>query len=327
MLGAAYGGIMDRFFPMLNISPPAFAMVGMAAVLAGVVHSLLTAIILLFEMTDDYHIILPLMFAVVVSMLLAQCLQSDSVYTLGLARKGIRLECGRDVEVLETLTVEEVMMAEPDALHERDTLRRTSDVLAETRHHGLPVMNDQGELVGIFTIQDLDHTRPETWSRYTVGELCARELLVTYPDETIGMALRKMGARDVGRIPVVERVNSKRMVGLLRRSDLVRAYDIALTKRVAMRHRAHQVRLGASSQGDVSIEEIEIEPGAPCAGKRLGEIKWPRESIIASVRCGRMVRIPHGDTVLKPVDVVVAVSGKEVTEDVRLLCQENHYGE
>lgn len=326
MLGAAYGGIMDGLFPILNISPPAFAMVGMAAVLAGAVHSPLTAIILLFEMTDDYHIILPLMFAVVVSMLLAQRLQSDSVYTLSLARKGIRLERGRDVEVLETLTVEEVMTAEPDALHERDSLRRAADVLADTRHHGLPVLNDQGELVGIFTIQDLDHTRPSTWSLETVGEVCTRELLVTYPDETIGMALRKMGARDVGRIPVVERINEKHMVGLLRRGDLVRAYDIALTNRAAMRHRAHQVRLGASSQGDVSIEEIEIEPNAPCAGKRLGDIKWPRESIIASVRRGRMVRIPHGDTVLRAGDVVVAVSGKEVTQDVRLLCQGNHYG-
>ncbi len=81
----------------------------MAAVLAGAVHAPLTAILLLFEMTGDYYIILPLMFSVAVSLLISQHIERDSVYGLGLARHGIRLDRGRDVNVLESLTVAEVM--------------------------------------------------------------------------------------------------------------------------------------------------------------------------------------------------------------------------
>ncbi|MCE1255294.1 MAG: chloride channel protein, partial [Anaerolineae bacterium] len=94
MLGGAFGVTASQLFPALNISAPAFAMVGMAAVLAGTVHAPLTAILLLFEMTHDYRIILPLMFAVAVSLAISHKLQKDSIYRLPLAQNGIRTEGG-----------------------------------------------------------------------------------------------------------------------------------------------------------------------------------------------------------------------------------------
>jgi len=162
MLGGAYGLVAARFFPSLDIAPPAFAMVGMAALLTGAVHAPLTAILLLFEMTNDYRIILPLMFAVIVSLLISQRLDRDSVYMKGLARKGIRLERGRDVEVLEGLRVEEVMQTESATLRESDTLITASDLLLRTRHHGLPVVNGAGELVGVITVQDIDRAQADS---------------------------------------------------------------------------------------------------------------------------------------------------------------------
>lgn len=99
--GTVVGLLAERSLPALAVDPPAFAMVGMAAVLAGAVHAPLTATILLFEMTNDYRIILPLMFAVGISLAISRWLQRESVYGQGLVRKGIRLERGRDVEVLE----------------------------------------------------------------------------------------------------------------------------------------------------------------------------------------------------------------------------------
>ena len=145
-----------------------------------------------------------------------------------------------------------------------------------------------------------------------------REPLVTYPDETIGAALRRMATRDVGRLPVVDHANPRKLIGMLRRSDLVRAYDVALTKRAAMRHQAQQVRLGSFS--GVSIEEFTIEAGSICAGKHISEIKWPRECVIASLRHGRQVMIPHGDTVLRAGDVLVVVVEGSACEEVRQLC-------
>ncbi len=318
-LGAAYGTVAEKLFPALLIAPPAFAMVGMAAVLAGAVHAPLTAIILLFEMTNDYRIILPVMFAVVISLLISQRLQPDSVYTLGLARKGIRLERGRDVEVLESITVEEVMRTGTQPLHEKDTLVEAADQLMQTHHHGLPVVDTAGQLVGIFTVQDLERAQSAGNGQQTVGQACTRELLTAYPDEPIGAALRRMGGRDVGRLPVVARDNPHHLLGVLRRSDVIRAYNVAMTRRAAVRHRAHQVRLGAFT--GVGVEEVVLVPQAACIGKRICEVAWPSESVIATLRRGQQVIIPHGDTTLRAGDVLVIVAEGDAREEVWQICR------
>jgi CIC family chloride channel protein len=297
----------------------------MAAVLAGSVHAPLTAILLLFEMTNNYRIILPLMFAVTISLLISQRLQSDSVYTLGLARKGIRLERGRDVEVMQAITVGEVMQTDTTmALHDSTSLQEASDVFIRTRHHGLPVVNDAGELTGIITVQDIDRAHNAGNLGITVGQACTHELLYTYPDETIGEVMRQMSARDIGRLPVVERDNPRHLVGLLHRSDIIRAYDVALTRRAALRHRAHQVRLGAMSGEMVSVNELVVHPDAICVGKRISEVDWPHECVIATLRRGRQLIFPHGETVLKPGDVVVAVAEGEAREILRHICQDKY---
>lgn len=317
-LGAAFGTTMQAVFPQLPVAPPAYALAGMAAVLAGTVHAPLTAILLLFEMTNDYSIILPVMFAVAVSLVLSQRLLKDSVYTLGLARKGVRLQRGRDVEVLDTITVGEVMQTRPQVLHEGDSLTTAFDVLTKTRHHGLPVLNAADQLVGILTVADLDRLPPQEPAR-TVGEVCTRELLTAFPDETIGAALRRMGVRDVGRLPVVARANPQQLLGLLRRTDLVRAYDLALTRRAQLRHAAQQVRLGAFTGAQVI--EIVIEADAPCANRRVRDVSWPAGCVLASLRRGRQMVIPHGDTVLQRGDVLVAVTDGGAAGDLLKLCK------
>lgn len=232
MLGGAYGLIAEQLFPSLNISPPAFAMVGMAATLAGTVHAPITSFILLFEMTHDYRIILPLMFAVNASMFLSWHLQRDSVYTLGLTLKGIRLEQGRNVDVLEAITVKKVMITEIATLRYSDSLKMAVDLLKRTQYHGLPVLNDVDELVGIITLQDINRSQnSDRGMERTVGEICTRELLVVYPDETVSIALRRIRVRDVSQLPVVSRDNQQRLVGLLRSTDISQAYDLALSHR------------------------------------------------------------------------------------------------
>jgi CIC family chloride channel protein len=318
-LGGSFGHAASLIMPSLNIYPPTFAMVGMAAVLAGAVHGPLTAIILLFEMTNDYHIILPAMFAVIVSLVLSQQLVRDSVYTLGLARKGIRLERGRDVEVLETVTVGEVMQPSPCTLLDTDTLADASEYFMESHHHGSPVVNAQNELVGIFTLQDLDATQASDWLNHTVGEMCTHRLLVAYPDETIGSALRRMGQRDIGRMPVVARDNPTQLLGLLRRVDLVRAYDAALTRRAAKRHRVDQSRLDAMTPEKVKIVEILVDSGSPASDKQVKDLPWPADSIVASISRGRHVIIPRGDTVIMAGDTLTIVTEDPSIEEIKAL--------
>jgi CIC family chloride channel protein len=324
-LGGAYGEIMRRFFPTLDLTPGSFAMAGMAALLAGAIHAPLTAILLLFEMTNDYRVILPLMFAVTVSLLLSQRLQRDSVYMLGLARKGIRIQRGRDVEVLEAITVGEVMDTDHAALHEAQSLTQATAVLQERRSHGLPVVDDFGKLSGILTVQDIERAQAEAQDPPpTVGQACTREVLVAYPDESMGVALQRMSTRDIGRLPVVDRDDAHRLVGVLRRSNVIRAYDTALTRRATLRHRAHQVRLGAI--GGVDIQEFTIAAGSFCEGRQVSQISWPRDCVIATLRRGRRLHIPRGNTVLQVGDVLAVVAEGDALATVAALCASNGAG-
>jgi Trk K+ transport system NAD-binding subunit len=100
----------------------------------------------------------------------------------------------------------------------------------------------------------------------------------------------------------------------------VRAYDIALTRRAALRHRAHLGRLDVSTGDGVSVQEITIMPGAVCAGRRINQVGWPRDSVIASLQRGRRVCVPHGDTVLQAGNMLVVVAEGEAAQEARRLC-------
>jgi CIC family chloride channel protein len=277
--------------------------------------------LLLFEMTNDYHIILPLMFAVFVSLVVAQRLQPESVYALGLARKGVRLRHGRDVDVLEGLTVSEVMQPDPPVVVDTDPLAHAVDVLTATRRHGLPVLNGAGDLVGIITVQDVDRALEEAGAaELQVGAVCSRDLLVAYPDESVGTALRRMSVRDVGRLPVVARAAPRRLVGLLRRNDLVRAYDVALTRRATRRHSVHHIELGSRVPVGVMVEAFEVADGAACAHLAVAAVPWPRDCVLVSLRRGRETLIPHGDTLLHPGDQLVVAGSSDSLALVRALC-------
>lgn len=321
-LGGAFGAFIQNLLPGLNIVPGAFAMVGMAAVLAGAVHAPLTAILLLFEMTNDYRIILPVMFAVIISLLVSQRLVQESVYTLSLVRHGIRLERGRDVEVLEGMTVGEVMSQCKHVLAAHETLSEALELFARTHSHGFPVVSDTGELIGVLSIQDLESAQAggSDLGARCVGDICSRKLIVAFPDEALSQALLRMSLTDVGRLPVVDRANPRRIVGLLRRSDVIRAYDQALKRHLERRHRLNQVRL--STLAHLPVEEARVEAGSSAAGSVIGAVPWPNEVIIASIRRGGKAIVPHGSTVLHPGDYIVYVAENGAASNrVRDLCR------
>jgi len=322
VLGAALGGIysevIDTLMPAMALPRPAFAMVGMAAVLAGAVRAPLTATLLLFEMTNDYRIILPLMLAVMVSLLVSQRLQKDSVYTLALARLGIRLRRGRDIEVLQGITVAEVMSARPPVLRLSMPLPEAQKLLWKSHQRSLPVVDEHGRLAGILSLRDLEAAaHAENWLSLHAGDVCSREVEVTTPGATIGEALRQMSLHDIAQIPVVDPLDHSRLVGMLSRGDVVRAYDLALVRHAAARQREQEVSLDLSTGMDVV--ELQVQAGSTCAGRLMREIAWPAESLITSVRRGRETIIPRGDTRLESGDVLVAMASEQVRQQLQAL--------
>jgi CIC family chloride channel protein len=305
-------------FPGLGIQPPAFAMVGMAAVLAGAVHAPLTAVILLFEMTRDYRIILPLLFAVAVSLTISRRVSPDSVYMLGLARHGIRLQRGRDVDVLDSLTVGEIMSPVAHTLAETATLGEADHAFALTHHHGMPVLDGNGSLVGVVTLGDLQRAHEKGVALETkVEAICTREMLTAFPDESIGAALRRMSVRDVGRLPVVSRGNPHQLLGILTRADVIRAYDLAATRRAVARHAQEQVRLGVYA--GLHTVSVTVRSGAAVADHAVRDVAWPPNCVIASIRRRGEIFVPRGETIIRPGDVLVAVLGDGAENALRAL--------
>jgi CIC family chloride channel protein len=306
MLGGAFGHVVHDLFPTVTAAPGAYALVGMAAIFAGAARAPITSIIILFEMTDDYRIILPLMLATVVSTVLAEHLSKESIYTLKLSRRGVRLERGRDIDVMQGVLVGEAMTTAVDSVSADMDLQALELAFHETHHHGFPVLDDQGDLVGIVTLQDLARARERgPLSGRQVRDIATRSVLTVHPDEPMWQALKRLGTRDVGRLPVVDRRNPRRLVGMIRRSDIVRAYRVGISRRLDLQERADKLRLGKLT--GTEFIEIVVERDSPLAGKQVSELQLPDACLLTTARRDDKVLLLHGDTRIQVGDRIVAL--------------------
>lgn len=317
MLGGAFGQAMNRLFPGAVAPAPAYALVGMGAVLAGAVHCPITAILLLFEMTRDYHIILPIMLCAVVGTLVSQRLTPGSVYTERLTRRGIHLHLGRDLNVLEMVTVEEAMSRDYDAVRPETPLAELEQLLETSRHHGFPVVDAQGHLRGIVTLSDYRQAIEEKRGQ-TVADICTCEPVTLFPDQSLHEAMHLLSTRNVGRIPVVSRQDPEHIVGLLRRYDVIRSYHKGLARRAEMERRVQQMRLTSHRGGE--LVTLEIPEKAAALGYQVRDLRLPAGTIIVTIqREGRAIT-PRGDTTLRPGDsLVLMVDRPETAGQVRAL--------
>ena len=183
----------------------------------------------MFELTGDYNIVLPLMATVVVSTLVSRFLmRGESIYTLKLTRRGVRLRHGRDTDVLERVRVERAMTTEITTVTPATPLEELPRLFRRTNRQAFPVLDEQGMLEGIVSLSDLRRGQEQGGS---VGDVMTHEVVTAYPDETLDTVLRRMGPRDLSRLPVVARDDPRRLLGVIRRNDMVRAYNLALARR------------------------------------------------------------------------------------------------
>jgi CIC family chloride channel protein len=228
MLGGTLGIAFHKLFPSITAPYGAYSLVGMAAVFGGAARAPITAIIIIFEMTRDYRIILPLMLAVVISTLVARGLSRESIYTLKVRRMGINLGRREESALMRRITVGEVMSPDFPTVSPEMPVAELTHMLAETGHHGFPVVDEEGHLCGVVTLTDIQAAMSRgEGAQLTVGDIATKKVIVAYPDQSVHDALAQFGGRDVGRIPVVDRNEPTKLLGVLRRHDIVRSYTKA----------------------------------------------------------------------------------------------------
>lgn len=322
MLGEAFGQIINQLFPAITAPVGAYALVGMAAFFTGTAHAPITAVLILFEMTGNYLIILPLMLATVVSTFVSRMISRESIYTLKLTRRGVHLEEGQDIDILQSVTVEEVMTRDVDVVHEGMPLPELAEEFSLTHHHGFPVVDHHGNLTGIVSIQDLKNAMSqEHITGKKVADIATMDgLLLAYPDEPMGNALRRLATRDVGRLPVVERGQPGKLIGVIRRGDVIRAYNQAIVKKAHHQHKVETLRLGKLDE--TNFIQVEIPALAAVVGQSISSITLPDECLIVSVRRGRKILIAHGNTRLQRKDQLTVLCRQDFLDEVRGLLTE-----
>lgn len=326
-LGGALGTAAATVAPGLGIDPPAFALVGMAAGFSAAARAPLTAILIAFELTGDYGLVLPLMLSCGIATYLADRVERDSVYTHPLHERGIVYGEVHDIDVMQTVRVSEVMTTDHPTVRAEETYAAIEDLMEETGSHGFAVVDGGHRLVGVVTRQDLERatTRAEVIAegrdarRITAEELSTTEPVVVHPDEPVYTAVQRMAALDVGRVPVVER-GTNRYLGVMRRADVVRAYQRGLN-----RHLGDQQRLASQplrDLGGVEFVELAMRDGAVATGQRVRDVAWPPRTVLTSIRRAGQIVMPTGDTVLRPGDEVVVLTDRDAVEQVRVMMTE-----
>jgi CIC family chloride channel protein len=303
-VGTAFARLAQPLWTASEIVPGAFAVVGMAAMFAVVARAPLTAILIVFEITGarDYGLILPLMLTATLGTFLAERFIKESVYTMALTRKGIRIRTSGEVDLLDTIDVGSIMAPVPLVVTPNLTLAEVEESLHRRRSHGAPVV-ENGELVGIITMTDLSRAAgsPETTR---VLEVMTPRPVTVDPSVPVSHALERMAALGVGRLPVVDENDPTDVIGWFGREEAVRAYHEALASSTDTE--LHRKRLAQRVDPGAGYYDFRIPAGSMADGRRVREITWPEGSTLVSVRRGRRVIVPTGDTLLQAEDVVTA---------------------
>ncbi len=233
MIGAALGGIfgivMQHLFPGMDAAPVAFAMAGMAAVFGSSTRATFAAIVFAFEMTQNYHAILPVMLASVIADAVANALMTNSILTEQLQRKGVLVHHEYEADPLDMISVNAIMTTDTVSIPQTMTVGQVIEGINQhdprlTRHQALLIVDGQQHLTGIVTRHDLLKAVREDDLDEPVLEAGNRDLIVAYPDETVRQALIRMMSNNIGRLPVVDRTHRTHIVGYLSRGNIMAAY-------------------------------------------------------------------------------------------------------
>ncbi len=303
-LGSGFAQLADPlWFGSVDLNPGAFAVVGMAAMFSVVGRAPLTAILIVFEVTGarDYGLILPLMLVATLATFFSERIHPESVYTQALRRRGIFVRRQGTVDVLDTVDVGQVMAPARVVVPPHMSVAEVDRVMRAHRSHGVPVVDGDGQLVGIVTITDL--SRGADGDRTASDVMTPRPATVT-PSTPVSRALERMAALGVGRFPVVDENDPQKLVGMFRREEAVRAYHEALGSTTDSE--LQRDRLAQRTAPGAGYYDFRIPQGSVADGRMLREVAWPEGSTLVSVRRGLEVLVPSGSTMLLPGDVVTA---------------------
>ena len=317
MLGGAYGFLVHTLFPLTTSAYGAYAMVGMAAIAAGTSHAPISAILILFEFTGNYDLILPLMIAAITSSFLSRIFYPYSVYEESLRRRGVDLPFRMEEAVLAGVEVKSLLRQDPELLHLDTPYATLVEKFLASHRQRLFVVDREGKLLGAVSLHDIKHVLHEQGA--TTVPVVAHDLIrpverVVHPDTRLHRATEAFSHSDFERLPVVER-GTERFLGLLSKKDVLAIYSQEVLGRPALL--ATFVSQGAGRDyvelpPDFSLRLVRVP--ASLAGSTLAAARLPQRAGVRVIeikrsRAGAPAErlMPTADTVLRGSDELIVI--------------------
>ncbi|MDP2645170.1 MAG: chloride channel protein [Desulfobacterales bacterium] len=326
-LGSVFGGLFGTLghmlFPAVMASPGGYAVVGMSAMVAGTTHAPITAFLIIFEMTGDYKLILPLMLCSILASFVASRLLKDSIYTMKLSRRGVDLAKGMEVAIMQTTKVRDVLHQDMVTIHESADF---SDVLQKVIHaneSNYYVVDDDGRFQGSLSVHDVkEFLNDKSLSGIVVAKdlVSVSESPSIVMDATLAECMRKFGTFYTEELPVVDNMSSNKLVGTVSRRDIINVYNREILRQESLGLKFIQSKLSEKSPARSYVSmpagfEINVIPVPPgMQGRTLKELDIRNRysvSVVSINRRGergqRDVIIPEPENILKKTDMLVVI--------------------
>jgi CIC family chloride channel protein len=318
MLGSFIGSFVHSYFPGITATPGAYALVAMGGLVAGTTRAPITAIIIVFELTNDYRIILPLMITCIISTIISTRLSRESIYTLKLLMRNIGIKEGVEVNVMESIFVKDIYKKEFDSIDVSDNFNLVVNKVIRGRGPDFPVLDFSKRVTGIISLYDIKQHIFEKDSLKNIliaDDISNKKFEIVYEDDNCNLVLDKMSKYGFEGLPVCQSENNANIIGMIWRKDIQDAYQDEIEKREITSNLASSISMKDEEPSLHFMEGYSIAEIAPpkyFVGKSIRDLNIRAQygvdvlSIKVKDKKGIKVKaIPNPDFVFSETDTMV----------------------
>ncbi|MBR9976783.1 MAG: chloride channel protein [Bacteroidetes bacterium] len=232
MLGAVFGMLMMMLFPNTVLSPTAYALSGMGAILAGTMHAPLTGILILIEISNDYSIVLPAMLTAIIATVIAQRFMRSSIYTWSISEPESRIGSYAYVPLLSTITIEPIVLRNAATVRPETPIQDVLMIFERTEGEAVLVLDNEDRYLGLIEFEDV---RSFITERELMEGLVAADVMITsikpvYENSTLDVILKLFDDYGWAVLPVLKRGGTKEAIGLVTANDAQTYYRRSVTR-------------------------------------------------------------------------------------------------
>lgn len=308
-MGAMAGGVMGQtigaLFGVDAATAGGYALVGMGGVVAGTTHAPITAILIIFEITSDYPIILPLMLVCILSILVSTRLSPASIYTLKLIRRGVDLFQGRSLDVLKSHKVEGLVRTDLETVEPDAPAASLLERMLSTQQPQFYAVDEQGRLEGVIPVSDLGRvlTHHEGLEQIMLAaDLASEGMPICLPEENLSSALVKFEQSGATELPVIQDIANRILIGSIHYADVVARYNHEMISEETASTLAERIQHSSSDRPVRIFDEFHLvawDPPARLIGQTLVEAALPSRYGVRVILVKKRVH-EHGRDLLVP---------------------------